>query len=180
MEWQDTWYVTFQTSEIVDHYDGKTVSCSRRGRSLHLNAFYRITVKARVHWLPIWITNDDLSRVLESRGDIKSLHYMTENKIITGIRGVVFYMRKGDQNHLPYLTSVHGHRLSQGRGSRSGRRLSQGRGSWSCRRLSQGRGSWSFCWLSHGRGSRSCLANETRRPVVYNFQGFYRSWQLER
>ena len=35
---------------------------------------------------------------------------MTENKIITGIREVVFSMREGDQNHLPYLTSVHGHR----------------------------------------------------------------------
>ena len=110
MERHDTWYVTFQTSEIVDHYDGKTLTCFRRGLSLHLNGSDRITVKARIHWLPIWVTNEDLSRVLESRGDIKSLHHVTENKIITGIREVVFSMIEGDQNHLPYLTLVNGHR----------------------------------------------------------------------
>ena len=110
MERHFTWYVTFQSPEIFDHYDGKTVTCSSRGLSLHLNAYDRITVKARVHWLPIWVTNDDLSRVLESRGDIKSVQHVTEKNIITGVREVVFSMREGDQNHLPYLTSVHGHR----------------------------------------------------------------------
>ena len=59
---------------------------------------------------PFWVTNDDLSRVLESRGDIKSVQHVTEKNIITGVREVVFSMREGDQNHLPYLTSVHGHR----------------------------------------------------------------------
>ena len=110
MERHFTLYVTFQSPEIVDHYDGKTVTCSSKGLSLHLNACDRITVKARVHWLPIWVTNDDLSRVLESRGDIKSVQHVTEKNIITGVREVVFSMREGDQNHLPYLTSVHGHR----------------------------------------------------------------------
>ena len=50
MERHDTWYVTFQTSKIVDYYDGKTVTCSRKGFSLHLDACDRITVKARVYW----------------------------------------------------------------------------------------------------------------------------------
>ena len=103
MERHDTWFVTFQTSEIVDHYDGKSVTCSRRGLPLHLNACDRIKVKARGHWLPIWVNNEDLFRMLESRGDIKSVHHVTENKIITGIREVIFSMREGDQNHLPYL-----------------------------------------------------------------------------
>ena len=50
MERHDTWYVTFQTCKIVDHYDCKTLTCSRKGISLYLDACDRITVKARVHW----------------------------------------------------------------------------------------------------------------------------------
>ena len=110
MERHDTWYVTFSDSDLVNHYDGKTISCTGRGIALHLNACDRITVKARIHWLPIWVSNEDLARVLESRGDIKSMHHVTEKNIITGVREVVFSMREGDQHHLPYLTSVHGHR----------------------------------------------------------------------
>ena len=78
LERHDTWYVTFTNSDLVDHYDGKTISCTSRGIALHLNACDRITVKARILWLPIWVSHDDLARVLESRGDIKSLHHVTE------------------------------------------------------------------------------------------------------
>ena len=99
----------FQELWLIDHYDGKTITCSRRGLSLNLNACDRITVKARIHWLPISVSNEDLAWVLESRGDIKSLNHVTENNIITDVREVVFSMREGDQNHPPYLTSVHGH-----------------------------------------------------------------------
>ena len=82
-------YVTFTNSDLVDHYDGNTTSCTSRGIALHLNACDRITVKARIHLLPIWVGNADLDRVLESRGDIKSLHHVTEkNPIITGVREV--------------------------------------------------------------------------------------------
>ena len=85
-------YVTFTNSDLVDHYDGNTTSCTSRGIALHLNACDRITVKARIHLLPIWVGNADLDRVLESRGDIKSLHHVTEKIIITVVREVVFSM----------------------------------------------------------------------------------------
>ena len=46
---------------------------------------------------------------VSTQGDIKSLNHVTE-EYYHAVRIGIFSNREGDQNHLPYLTSVHGDR----------------------------------------------------------------------
>ena len=111
MERGDQWFVTFKDSTIVDCWDGKSLKPPNVNVTLNMYACDRLIVRCRVLWLPIWVTNEDIYRVLNKYGDIKDVrHNIDADGIGTGVREVVFSMREGDQNHLPYLTSVHGHR----------------------------------------------------------------------
>lgn len=53
-------------------------------------------VKARVHWLPIWVTNEEVFKVFESHGDVKSITHVMEDAIATGVREVVYSMKEGE------------------------------------------------------------------------------------
>lgn len=110
MENNSIWFVTFDDVETVNEFDGQTLNSKSVGLMLYFSACDRIVVKARVHWLPIWVTNEEVNSVFAAQGDIRAVNHVTENGVATGIREVVFSMREGEQKHLPYLTSVHGHR----------------------------------------------------------------------
>ena len=111
MEHGDQWFVTFKDYTIVDNWDGKSFKPPNANVTLHMNACDRLIIRCRVLWIPLWVTSEDIYRVLEKYGDIKYIRYSIDGDGIgTGVREVVFSMREGDQNHLPYLTSVHGHR----------------------------------------------------------------------
>lgn len=110
MERQNVWYVTFEDSQTVSEYDGQSLNSKSVGLILLFAACDKIVVKARVHWLPIWVTNEEVLRVLGTREDIKSITHMMDGGIATGVREVIYSMREGEQRFLPYFTSVHGHR----------------------------------------------------------------------
>ena len=111
MERGDQWFVTFKDSTIVDNWDGKSLKPPNVNVTLHMYACDRLSVRCRVLWLPLWVTNEDIYRELDKYGDIKDIRYSIDaDGIGTGVREVVFSMRESDQNHLPYMPSVHGHR----------------------------------------------------------------------
>lgn len=80
------------------------------GLTLLFAARDKLVMKARVHWLPIWVTYEEVLRVLGTREDIKSIAHVMDSGIATGVREVVYSMEEGEQRFLPYFTSVHGHR----------------------------------------------------------------------
>lgn len=45
----------------------------------------RIVVKLKVHWLPLWVSNEDVKRILAKYGEVKRVEHVTENGIITGV-----------------------------------------------------------------------------------------------
>lgn len=104
MENQSLWFVIF------DEFDGQTLNSKSVGLILCFSACDRIVVKARIHWLPIWVTNEEVFRVFESYGDVKSITHVMDGDIATRVREGVYSMREGEQRHLPYFTSEHGHR----------------------------------------------------------------------
>lgn len=56
-------------------------------------------VNARVHWLPYEVTNEEVFKVFESHGDVKSITHVMEDAIATGVREVVYSMKEGEQRH---------------------------------------------------------------------------------
>lgn len=57
MERQDIWYVTFEERFKVDEFDERIMNSKSVGLTLMLAACDRVVVRAKVHWLPIWVTN---------------------------------------------------------------------------------------------------------------------------
>lgn len=55
MERQDVWYVTFVDRSTVDDFDGRVMDSKSVGLTLLFAACDRVVVRARVHWLPIWV-----------------------------------------------------------------------------------------------------------------------------
>uniref|UniRef100_K1Q855 Uncharacterized protein n=1 Tax=Magallana gigas TaxID=29159 RepID=K1Q855_MAGGI len=54
----------------------------------------------------MWVTNEEVNNVFAAQGDIKAVNRVLDNGVATGIREVVFFMREGEQKHLPYLTCI--------------------------------------------------------------------------
>lgn len=106
MENNSLWFVTFDDVATVNEFDGQTLNSKSVGLMLYFSACDRIVVKARVHWLSIWVTNEEVFKVFETHGDVKSITHVMEDDIATGVREVVYSMREGEQRHLPYLTSM--------------------------------------------------------------------------
>ena len=71
----DQWFVTFKDSTIVDNWDGKSFKPPNANVTLHMYACDRLIIQCRLLWLPLWVTNDDIYRVLEKYGDIKDISY---------------------------------------------------------------------------------------------------------
>ena len=65
MERGDQWFVTFKDSTIVDNWDGKSLKPPNVNVTLHMYACDRLSVRCRVLWLPLWVTNDDIYRELD-------------------------------------------------------------------------------------------------------------------
>lgn len=107
MKRQDIWYVTFEERFKVVEFDWQIMNSKSVGLTLMFAACDRVVVRAKVYWLPIWVTNEEVNQVFAAQGDI---NHVMDNSVATGIKEVVFSMREGKQKHLPYLTSVHGHR----------------------------------------------------------------------
>lgn len=110
MERQDIWYFTFEERFKVDEFDWQIMNSKSVGLTLMFAACDRVVKRAKVHWLPIWVTNEEVNQVFAAQGDIKSINHVMDNSVATGIKEVVFSMQKGKRKHLLYLTSVHGHR----------------------------------------------------------------------
>jgi hypothetical protein len=104
----DTWYATFETTELVDELDGHDFDADIR---LQFSAADRIEVKGRVHWLPIWENNHELKHYLGQFGEVTKISHQTEQGIATGVREVVLRMREGDQDDIPYIGRINGNKF---------------------------------------------------------------------
>lgn len=106
----DTWYATFESTRIVDELDGHEMKYKDVDISLQFSAADRIVVKGRVHWLPIWENNTELRRHLEQYGEVRQVAHQTEQGVATGVREITMTMREGDQDSIPYIGRLNGHK----------------------------------------------------------------------
>ena len=107
----DTWYATFETTILVDELDGHEFKYKDADIRLHFSAADRIEVKGRIHWLPIWVNNHELKQYLDQFGDVIKIGHQTEQGIATGVREVVLRMREGDQDNVPNIGRINGHKF---------------------------------------------------------------------
>lgn len=61
---------------------------------LHFDVCDRVEVNLRVHWLPLWVGNEDVKRILGKYGDVKKVEHLTENGIITVVRQAELSLRE--------------------------------------------------------------------------------------
>lgn len=95
MKRQDIWYVTFEERFKVVEFDWQIMNSKSVGLTLMFAACDRVVVRAKVHWLPIWVTNEEVNQLFAAQGNIKSINHVMDNSIATGIKEVVFSMREG-------------------------------------------------------------------------------------
>lgn len=108
MDRQDAWFVTFSNNAQVSELEGKNVIYKEL--LLHFDVCDRIVVKLKVHWLPLWVSYEDVKRILAKYGEVKRVEHVTENGIITGVRQVELSLREGEQRDIPYLSHIYGHK----------------------------------------------------------------------
>lgn len=105
MKRQDIWYVTFEERFKVVEFDWQIMNSKSVGLTLMFAACDRVVVRAKVHWLPIWVTNEEVNQVFAAQGDIKSINHVMDNSVATGIKEVVFSMQEGKRKH-PLLFDI--------------------------------------------------------------------------
>lgn len=108
MDRQDAWFVTFSNNAQVSELEGKNVIYKEL--LLHFDVCDRIVVKLKVHWLPLWVSNEDVKRILAKYGEVKRVEHVTENGIITGVRQAELSLREGEQRDIPYISHIYGHK----------------------------------------------------------------------
>lgn len=108
MDRQDAWFVTFSNNAQVSELEGKNVIYKEL--LLHFDVCDRIVVKLKVHWLPLWVSYEDVKRILAKYGEVKRVEHVTENGIITGVRQAELSLREGEQRDIPYLSHIYGHK----------------------------------------------------------------------
>lgn len=67
MERRDVWYLTFEECATVNKVDSQTLNSMSVARNLTFAACDRVVVEAKVHWLPIWVKNDEVGVHHQSR-----------------------------------------------------------------------------------------------------------------
>lgn len=77
MDRQDAWFVTFSNNAQVSELEGKDV--------IYSCCCILMCVKLKVHWLPLWVSTEDVKRILAKYGGVKRVEHVTENGIITGV-----------------------------------------------------------------------------------------------
>lgn len=108
MQRADIWFLTFKNEETVNNLDGQELKFDPI--TIYLQACDRIRVQMRIHWLPLWVNNEDIEKVVEKYGDVEKISWVEDEGILTGVRRVTFRMKEGDQEHIPYLTNIYGHK----------------------------------------------------------------------
>lgn len=108
MDRQDAWFVTFSNKAQVSELEGKDVIYKEL--LLHFDVCDRIVVKLKVHWFPLWVSNEDVKRILAKYGEVRKVEHVTENGIITGVRASRAFSQRGEQREIPYISHMHGNK----------------------------------------------------------------------
>lgn len=95
MDHQDAWFVTFSNKAQVSELEGKDVIYKEL--LLHFDVCDRIVVKLKVHWFPLWVSNEDVKRILAKYGEVRKVEHVTENGIITGVRQAELSLREANK-----------------------------------------------------------------------------------
>lgn len=108
MDRQDALFVTFSNKAQVSDLEGKDVIYKEL--LLHFDVCDRIVIKLKVHWLPLWVSNEDVNRILAKYGEVRKVEHVTENGIITGVRQAELSLREGEQRDIPYISHMYGNK----------------------------------------------------------------------
>lgn len=52
---------------------------------LYFDVCDRIVVKLKVYWFFLWVSNEDVKRILVKYGEVRKVEYVIENGIIIGV-----------------------------------------------------------------------------------------------
>jgi hypothetical protein len=107
----DTWFATFKSTRLVDHFDGEVFEVPDSEIKFEFAAADRIQIRGLLNWLPIWTTNNEVEQFFGRYGEVKQVSHAREGGIATGVREVTITMREGEQRSLPYIGRLHGERF---------------------------------------------------------------------
>lgn len=92
MDRQDALFVTFSNKAQVSELEGKDVIYKEL--LLHFDVCDMIVVKLKVH---LWVSNEDVKRILAKYREVRKVEHVTGNGIITGVRQAELSLREANK-----------------------------------------------------------------------------------
>lgn len=67
----------------MSEFEGKDVIYKKL--LLYFDVCDRIVVKLKVYWFFLWVSNEDVKRILVKYGEVRKVEYVIKNGIIIGV-----------------------------------------------------------------------------------------------